>query len=55
MDICSEGHEEVCFESGFYSRKCPVCDMREDKNCEIQALEDQIKGLEAELEEYHND
>jgi hypothetical protein len=40
MNLCSSGHDEVCYEG----RTCPVCDLRED-------LEDSIKDLTKELEE----
>jgi len=39
MNLCSDKHEEVCYES----RDCPVCDVRDD-------LEDVIKNLEKEIE-----
>ena len=38
MNLCSEGHDEVCFEG----TECPVCDQI---NC-IAGLEDEINSLE---------
>lgn len=38
MYLCSEGHEEICHES----RRCPVCDRRE----EIDQLEREVERLE---------
>jgi hypothetical protein len=34
VNLCSDDHEEVCYEG----RRCPVCDMRSDKDSEIAAL-----------------
>jgi hypothetical protein len=31
MELCSDKHEEVCFEG----RVCPVCDMRDDLQPQI--------------------
>lgn len=44
MNLCSSGHEEVCFEG----RICPVCEVIEDKDREIDKLTDKIHGLESE-------
>lgn len=43
MELCSNGHEEVCYEC----RNCPVC----EKIDEIKDLENSIAGLEQELED----
>ena len=40
MNLCSEGHDEVCYEG----RSCPACDLRSD-------LESQIKDLNNELDQ----
>jgi predicted nucleic acid-binding Zn-ribbon protein len=42
MDICSHGHEEVCYES----KSCPACDLLE----QMKELEEQIKALEQDHE-----
>jgi hypothetical protein len=64
MELCSESHEEVCFDSSVY---CPACtaldraseleDERDDldnkldiANERIAELEAQVAELEAELE-----
>ena len=47
MDICNHGHDEVCYD-GF---TCPVCEMEEKKDEEIEKLENKISELESELEE----
>lgn len=46
LNICNDGHDEVCFEG----RGCPVCLLREDKDSDILKLEDQITGLEKQIE-----
>ena len=43
MNLCDDGHEEVCFEG----RNCPVCEKIE----EIRELEKQIDDLKLRLEE----
>lgn len=43
MELCSDGHDEVCFDS----RYCPVCGALKD----ISALEDTINDLENEIEQ----
>ena len=39
MELCSSGHDEVCFEG----RQCPVCEAISDKN---QETEDMIKEID---------
>lgn len=53
MNLCNEGHEEVCFEG----RKCPACsameqlqDMVDSLNDDVSKLEKMIIDLENELE-----
>ena len=41
MDICSSGHDEVCFET----RRCPACDLvkeRDDESAEVKRLEEKL-------------
>lgn len=54
MNLCSDGHEEVCYEG----RRCPACDVAADKDRVIEKLEtengsnlDAIHELEQELKE----
>jgi hypothetical protein len=54
MNLCNNDHDEVCYEG----RHCPVCAVADNKNGEINTLQDrisvlenQIGELEAELEE----
>ncbi len=47
MNLCSDGHEEVCYST----RNCPACDAISDKNKEISDLENQVADLRAEVEE----
>jgi len=44
MNLCSDGHDEVCYDR----RYCPVCDVKENLEGEIAGLEKQIKELEAQ-------
>jgi predicted nuclease with TOPRIM domain len=49
MELCSSGHDEVCFEG----RNCPACALageRDEKQGEIEKLQERIETLETELE-----
>ena len=49
MDLCSKGHEEICYEG----RICPVCDKIDDLNLlskEHEATLEYVKDLEAAAE-----
>ena len=42
MNLCSDDHEEICFES----RKCPMCELKmsfKEENDELQAEIDDLK------------
>lgn len=43
MNLCNDGHEEVCYEG----RSCPVCAEQE----KIEDLEDKIIDLKQELDD----
>ena len=44
MDLCSDGHEEICFEG----RYCPACTLREEKDDEIEDLNKELSSLQKE-------
>ncbi len=47
MELCSDGHEEVCYES----KKCPVCEEKRkssDFEDEIYNLNEQISEMKKE-------
>jgi len=46
MNLCSEGHEEVCYEG----RICPACDLKEDYESKIEELQDDLKEREEQNE-----
>ena len=46
MNLCSDKHEEVCFES----KVCPVCDVRDDLQDTIDDLEKQVASLTDEVD-----
>ncbi len=53
MDLCNDGHEEVCYTSVSYhgnKNNCPVCQMLEEKQDEIDVLNEKIIELEEKLE-----
>ncbi len=45
MNLCSDGHDEVCYET----RYCPACEIKDDLNIQIEKLESQIGDLEVNL------
>jgi len=47
MELCSDGHEEVCYES----RNCPACEVEVVKNRQIENLEKEVADLVAEVDE----
>lgn len=51
MNLCSERHPEVCYES----RICPVCDLRADMEEEINHLRVSIENLKEQIESLKED
>lgn len=50
MNLCSDGHEEVCYEG----RSCPACDLLEqikDLKRDNDELESQVDKLDSRLAE----
>jgi hypothetical protein len=47
MNLCSDGHEEVCYET----RNCPCCESIKDKDADIEKLGETIANLEGEIKE----
>ena len=45
MELCSDDHEEVCFEG----KGCPVCEMRGSLQTTIDILEKEIISLKDEV------
>lgn len=48
MTLCSYNHDEVCHDN---YRHRPLCQMRQEKDDEIQTLQQRIRELEREIEE----
>ena len=44
MNLCSEGHDEVCYES----RNCPACDVK----AQLDNAEEAIRSLKAEIHDH---
>ena len=47
MELCSDGHKEVCFS---VEVNCPVCEMERKKDMTVSELNEQIIGLKRDLE-----
>jgi len=50
VELCSDKHEEVCFEG----KTCPVCEMRDDMQRSIDDLEKKNVNLKDEVTELEN-
>ena len=54
MNLCSDDHDEVCYEG----RHCPACSVRDDtaqqKDNEIDEIKKRISELEAEVDQLHD-
>lgn len=45
MNLCDDGHDEVCFDS----RHCPVCEIIKDNKDYVEKLQDEIGDLTQQL------
>lgn len=45
MNLCDDGHEEICFDG----RKCPMCESIDDYDKKISDLEDEVHELSTAL------
>lgn len=45
--LCADGHEEICHETS----KCPVCELVEEKDGEIESLEEEIMDLKMAVDD----
>lgn len=50
MNLCKNGHQEVCYEAG----KCPVCTAFEELTEKIDDLEAEVKVADALVLELEN-
>lgn len=53
MQICSDNHEEICYENNRYG--CPICILLKEKDDEINHLNDKITDLENEKNSLKDD
>jgi TolA-binding protein len=51
MELCSDSHDEVCFDS----KHCPVCWIRDDLEDQIDELNNTISDLNDEINELEGD
>jgi hypothetical protein len=51
MELCNDGHDEVCYDS----RYCPACSLEEDAASEIATLKDKINDLNGEIADLNVD
>ena len=47
MNLCSDGHEEVCYEA----RTCPACEAIQEKQNDIDDRDTKIKDLQGQVED----
>lgn len=46
MYLCSDDHDEVCYEG----TDCPMCELKVEWNEQIKEMESKINSLESEIE-----
>ena len=44
MNLCSDSHDEICFEG----RKCPFCEFRSEMFDDIEKLQQELKEAQKE-------
>ena len=47
MNLCSNGHEEVCYEAG----ECPCCEAIQEKQSDINDRDAKIEDLKAQVDD----
>lgn len=47
MNLCYNGHDEVCYEG----HKCPACEVADELNQDISNLQDKMSALENQIGE----
>lgn len=51
MNLCSDTHDEVCFEG----RECPACEVINKLTKDLEAAVDMVTSLEQTIDEYRTD
>jgi hypothetical protein len=51
MNLCDSDHPEVCYDG----RKCPICELLDEKDARITELEEKVTELKNELDEHRCD
>jgi hypothetical protein len=51
MNLCSNGHEEICFEG----HDCPACAVTEDRDARIVLLEERVEELKDRISDLESD
>lgn len=50
MELCSIGHEEVCYESRF----CPACAVKDELQAKIDEMQAKIDEMQEENDRWHS-
>ena len=45
MELCSDNHEEICYEG----RECPLCEVKDDLLREVERLTAKVENLEDQI------
>lgn len=48
MTLCDDGHEEICYDQ---RGSCPICNLIDQKDEEIESLKDLVSELREQIEE----
>lgn len=51
MELCSNGHDEICFTG----RSCPLCDAQTESKDEIGKLQNKIETLNNRIEDLESE
>lgn len=50
MELCSHNHDEICYSE----RRCPMCQMRDDYEGQLESLREEKEGAESEINDLKN-
>ena len=55
LKLCSDDHDEICYEAAFAKEKCPVCKLIADHQTEKDDYESSIASFKEEVESLKTD
>lgn len=46
MEVCEQDHEPVAFVKPSFRTECPLCEMRDELNSQIETLQSDLKSAQ---------